>query len=57
MLGALPVVYAWSTLALDPMMALAAQWIGFTTLWFSDMKATAAGWSKYLTFDNNPRID
>lgn len=45
MLGALPVVYAWSTLALDPMMALAAQWVGFTTLWFADMKATSAGWT------------
>jgi len=44
-LGALPVVYAWSTLALDPMNALVAQWAGFTALWFCDMKATTAGWT------------
>jgi len=44
-LGALPVVYAWSTLALEPMSALVAQWVGFTGLWFVDMKATTAGWT------------
>jgi len=44
-LGAAPVVFAWSTLALDPVMALVAQWAGYTGLWFADMKATSAGWT------------
>lgn len=29
-LGVAPVVFAWSTLALDPTYALIAQWVGFT---------------------------
>ncbi|PCH37696.1 hypothetical protein WOLCODRAFT_95656 [Wolfiporia cocos MD-104 SS10] len=45
MLGAAPVVYGWSTLALDPVSALIAQWIGFTGLWWADLKATGAGWA------------
>ncbi|KAJ7171931.1 hypothetical protein C8R46DRAFT_1189974 [Mycena filopes] len=44
-LGAAPVVYAWSTLALDPTLALAAQWAGFTGLWYADLQATSAGWT------------
>ncbi|KAI0311571.1 hypothetical protein OF83DRAFT_748812 [Amylostereum chailletii] len=44
-LGAAPIVFAWSTLALDPTMALVAQWAGFTGLWYADMKATTAGWT------------
>ncbi|KAF7337874.1 hypothetical protein MVEN_02010400 [Mycena venus] len=44
-LGAAPVLYAWPTLALDPTMALAAQWAGFTALWWADLKATSAGWT------------
>jgi hypothetical protein len=48
LLGATPVVFAWSTLALDPVMALVAQWVGYTGLWYADMKATSAGWSEYL---------
>ncbi|KAJ7029363.1 hypothetical protein C8F04DRAFT_1116709 [Mycena alexandri] len=44
-LGAAPVVYAWSTLALDPTLALAAQWAGFTGLWWADLQATSAGWT------------
>lgn len=47
MLGAAPVVFGWSTLALDPMSGLIAQWIGFTGMWWADMKATTAGWSEY----------
>lgn len=47
-LGAVPVVYGWSTLALDPTSALIAQWIGFTGLWWADLKASNAGWSKCL---------
>lgn len=45
MLGAAPVVFGWSTLALDPMSGLIAQWIGFTGMWWADMKATTAGWT------------
>lgn len=47
-LGAVPVVYAWSTLAFDPLLALVAQWVGYTALWWVDMKATSAGWSECL---------
>jgi hypothetical protein len=46
-LGAAPVIYAWPTLALDPTMALIAQWVGFTGLWYADFKATGAGWSTW----------
>lgn len=48
LLGAAPVVFGWSTLALDPMSGLIAQWAGFTTLWWADMKATNAGWGECL---------
>ncbi|KAJ7143112.1 hypothetical protein C8R43DRAFT_1130901 [Mycena crocata] len=44
-LGAAPVLYAWPTLALDPTMALTAQWVGFTGLWWLDSRATTAGWT------------
>jgi hypothetical protein len=44
-LGAAPVIYAWPTLALDPTMALIVQWVGFTSLWYADLRATGAGWS------------
>jgi len=44
-LGVAPVVFAWSTLSLDPTMALTAQWVGFTSLWYADMRVTAAGWT------------
>ncbi|KAJ7264901.1 hypothetical protein B0H12DRAFT_992262, partial [Mycena haematopus] len=44
-LGAAPVLFAWPTLALDPTMALAAQWAGFTALWWADLRATSAGWT------------
>ena len=42
-------VYGWSTLALDPMGALIAQWIGFTTMWWADLRATTAGWSEFCS--------
>ncbi|KZT27332.1 hypothetical protein NEOLEDRAFT_1130863 [Neolentinus lepideus HHB14362 ss-1] len=44
-LGAAPVLYAWPTLALQPTTALIVQWIGFTVLWWADLKATGAGWA------------
>lgn len=50
MLGAAPVVFGWSTLALDPINALIAQWLGFTGLWWADMKATGQGWSEWSSF-------
>ena len=46
LLGAAPVVFGWSTLALQPMNALIAQWLGFTTMWWADLRATGAGWGK-----------
>ncbi|KAL6301612.1 hypothetical protein BKA93DRAFT_751827 [Sparassis latifolia] len=45
LLGAAPVVFGWSTLALPPMEALIAQWVGYTAVWWADSKATAAGWA------------
>lgn len=45
-LGAFPVLWGWSTLALDPTLSLVAQWFGFTALWWADLKATNAGWSE-----------
>ncbi|KAI0093888.1 hypothetical protein BDY19DRAFT_856702, partial [Irpex rosettiformis] len=45
MLGAAPVVFGWSTLAMEPMGGLIAQWVGFTGMWWADMKATNAGWT------------
>lgn len=44
-LGAAPVVLAWSTLAMDPVQALIMQWVGFTVMWWADLKATSLGWS------------
>ncbi|KAG9042295.1 hypothetical protein FS837_011045 [Tulasnella sp. UAMH 9824] len=44
-LGAAPVVFAWSTLALDPSVALVAQWFGFSAMWYADMNVTLAGWA------------
>lgn len=46
MLGAAPVLFAWPTLALQPMTALLVQWVGFTGLWWADSKVTTMGWSK-----------
>ena len=45
LLGAAPVVFAWSTLSFEPTTALVAQWLGFTGLWYADLKATAGGWT------------
>jgi len=44
-LGVAPMLVAWPTLGMQPMMALAVQWLGFTGLWYADSKATMAGWS------------
>jgi hypothetical protein len=57
-LGAAPVLFAWPTLALQPMTALILQWAGFTGLWWADAKATTHGWSMYpfpMTLCNNRR--
>ena len=45
-LGIAPALIAWPTLALEPTVALAIQWFAFTGLWYADMRATSAGWSK-----------
>jgi hypothetical protein len=44
-LGAAPMLIAWPTLGMQPMMALLLQWTGFTGLWLADSKATTAGWT------------
>jgi len=44
-LGAAPMLVAWPTLAMQPMMALVVQWMGFTCLWLADSKVTTAGWT------------
>ncbi|KAF9261456.1 hypothetical protein L218DRAFT_961458 [Marasmius fiardii PR-910] len=45
LLGAAPIVFAWPTLALQPMTALLSQWVGFTCLWWADAKVTGMGWA------------
>jgi len=45
MFGAAPVLWAWPTLALDPVSALIVQWVGFTALWAADSKVTGLGWA------------
>lgn len=50
LLGLAPTLLGWSTLSLDPGLALVTQWAGFTGLWYADMRATAAGWSQSLAF-------
>jgi len=44
-LGAMPILVAWPTLAMGPTTALIVQWLGFTGLWYADVKATAQGWT------------
>ncbi|KAG8903636.1 hypothetical protein FRB99_002911 [Tulasnella sp. 403] len=45
LLGVAPVIAGWSTLALEPSMALVGQWVAFTAQWFIDARATEAGWT------------
>lgn len=45
-LGAAPLLVAWPTLALEPMTALITQWVGFTGLWWADLRVTGLGWSE-----------
>jgi hypothetical protein len=33
------------------MTALAVQWVGFTSLWLADVRATSAGWSEFFQFN------
>ncbi|KAF8969609.1 hypothetical protein BDZ97DRAFT_1794244 [Flammula alnicola] len=44
-LGAAPMLLAWPTLGMQPMTALAVQWLGFTGLWYADSKVTMLGWT------------
>ncbi|KZT69859.1 hypothetical protein DAEQUDRAFT_811134 [Daedalea quercina L-15889] len=44
-LGIAPAVFGWSTLGMEPVEALIAQWVGFTSLWWADLRATNAGWT------------
>lgn len=46
-LGTAPMLLAWPTLGMQPMTALALQWVGFSGLWYLDSKATMSGWSKH----------
>ncbi|KAJ3844538.1 hypothetical protein F5878DRAFT_95381 [Lentinula raphanica] len=45
LLGAAPIFFAWPTLALQPMTALLAQWVGFTGLWWADATVCGMGWT------------
>ena len=47
-LGTAPLIVAWPTIAMDPTTALIVQWLGFTGLWYADVKATAHGWGKII---------
>ncbi|KAJ3516643.1 hypothetical protein NLJ89_g984 [Agrocybe chaxingu] len=44
-LGTAPMLVAWPTLGMQPMLALCLQWLGYTGLWYADSKATMAGWT------------
>ena len=44
-MGIVPVLIGWPTLLLPAQMALAAQWAGFTLVWYIDSRATARGWA------------
>ncbi|WWC93427.1 hypothetical protein V866_000261 [Kwoniella sp. B9012] len=46
-IGILPVLAAWPTLLASHGVALAAQWFGFTGMWFLDQRATIAGWTTH----------
>ena len=56
-LGTAPMLVAWPTLAMQPMMALMVQWAGFTGLWYADSKATMAGWGTCTLHARAPLID
>jgi len=45
LLGAAPILLAWPTLAMQPMEALIVQWVGFTALWWADLRVTGLGWT------------
>jgi len=45
LLGAAPLFIAWPSLAMLPMQALILQWVGFTGLWWADLKVTGLGWT------------
>jgi len=45
-LGAVPVLYAWPTLLLEPTSAIIAQWLGFTGLWAADQYVKKPLWSR-----------
>ena len=51
-LGVFPVLYAWPTIFLSHGTALAAQWAGFTFMWYLDQRASINGWttSWYSTY-------
>ncbi|KAJ2923222.1 hypothetical protein H1R20_g6399, partial [Candolleomyces eurysporus] len=44
-LGTAPMLVAWTSLGMQPMEALAIQWLAFTGLWYADSKATIHGWA------------
>ncbi|KAF9479292.1 hypothetical protein BDN70DRAFT_807335 [Pholiota conissans] len=44
-LGMAPMLVAWPTLGMQPMMALVVQWVGFTGLWYADSHVTMLGWA------------
>lgn len=56
-LGAAPILFGWSTLALQPTMALLVQWVGFTSLCHADIRATQAGWSESFPTCSSPIAD
>ncbi|WWC71418.1 uncharacterized protein I206_105374 [Kwoniella pini CBS 10737] len=45
LIGIVPVLAAWPTLLASHGIALAAQWFGFTGMWFLDQRAAIAGWT------------
>lgn len=43
--GTIPLLIAWPTTFMSHGLALAFQWVGFTTTWFMDQRATQNGWT------------
>ena len=46
--GTIPLLIAWPTTFMSHGLALAFQWVGFTTTWFMDQRATQNGWSEFI---------
>lgn len=44
-LGVVPLIIGWPSLALSPELALVSQFGAYVVSWFIDLRATTAGWA------------